>query len=797
MAPSAGALRQNRLDMDTTLFLPDSFDPKLVWGLFTRLLGLMFLVSFASLSTQVVPAAGLRGVTPVAKWFPRMRSDFDAPQRYFYFPTLLWLNASDAMLRGLCFAGMAAALAVIYGGPFSFVALLVCYLAYLSLDLPMGLIFPWDCALFEASFFSLFLGPTLPLPSLEAVHPPEPAIAWMYRLLLFRVMFGFGKFKFFGSDKHDRGYLKGFLINQPLPSYIGWYMQKLPMWMLKGALLLMFIAEIPAPFLLFFPGRPSIIGAIVIFLLMIAIQACGSFGYFSMVMMVVCVTALDSITPRQLALSTMFATPSAALATTVVLLHTLGALINFPFNSWVSQRWFLWPHFLRARPRWLTAPLVFYRALYPFRCFHSYGVFFPGSSPGIKCVPVMELSWDGQEWIECPFKYATSLPSSAPKFVSPHHHRVDQALIYDVFGGNGSTPVWTITGSFSPYYYQPYSGARAGIHRILEGYPYLGYIFDESALPQDRGPPLMGRISIHMLEPTTVKELRRTGNYWKRIYIGPHLAPFQRIEGFWDRAIPVPELWHWDDVIWKRRSKLRHLMDRARAGEELRGAVIADAPELSAADVDAFFDDFLPMVQQGSPGEYGWTKLPSVVAELRGKFDVPRLYVFERLAGRFTEMIVALLEPMFFGESGKPPLELKTYYHLSLLAQQVLLEGSSAFESLYRRPESAVDYAKKLDFARGCYLMAVFQYEALIFQAQKRRLTTRFLFPERPGGMTKYDQQAIVMLEQLSGAMALMVFLEDQFRGPEFERGFPEHYPTFVHQSDGEVAVRHYRAPAG
>jgi hypothetical protein len=781
--------------MDTTLFLPDGFEPKLVWGLFTRLLGLMFLVSFASLSTQIVPAAGAAGVTPVAKWFPRMRSDFGAPERYVYFPTLLWFNASDAMLRGLCFGGMAAAIGVIYGGPLSFPGLLVCYLAYLSLDLPMGLIFPWDCALFEASVFSLFLGPTLPLPSLEAVHAPEPAIAWMYRLLVFRVMFGFGKFKFFGSTKSDRGYLKGFLINQPLPSYIGWYMQKLPMWMLKGALLSMFIIEIPVPFLLFFPGRASIVGAILILLLMIAIQACGSFGYFSMVMMVVCVTVFDSTTPRMLSFSTMFATPSAAIASIAVLLHTFGALINLPFNSWVSQRWFLWPHFLRARPRWLTAPLVFYRALYPFRCFHSYGVFFPGTSPGIKCVPVMELSWDGQTWIECPFKYATSLPSSPPKFVSPHHHRVDQALIYDVFGGNGSTPVWTITGSFSPYYYQPYSGARAGIHRILEGYPYLGYIFDESALPHDRGPPVMGRISIHMLVPTTLAEKRQTGNYWKRIYIGPHLAPFGKIENFWDRAIPVPELWHWDDVIWKRRSKLRRLMQRALAGEEARIAVIADAPEITGASVGAFWNDFIPLVQRGDAAKSGWTKLPQVVEEVRAKFDARELYAFERIAARLTTMIVAKLEPLFFEERGKPPLKLKTYYHLSLLAEQVILEGEAAFDALYAHPERAADYVEKLAIAQGCYLMATFQYEAMIFQAQKRRLTTRFLFPERPGGMTKYDRDAIVLLEQLSGAMELMVFLEDQFRGPEFDRGFPENYPTFAHQSDGEVVVRHHGAP--
>ena len=56
---------------------------------------------------------------------------------------------------------MAAALAVIYGGPL-FVALLFCYLAYLSLDLPMGSSSPWDCALFEA-LSAYLLGLTLPL----------------------------------------------------------------------------------------------------------------------------------------------------------------------------------------------------------------------------------------------------------------------------------------------------------------------------------------------------------------------------------------------------------------------------------------------------------------------------------------------------------------------------------------------------------------------------------------------------------------------------------------------------------
>ena len=125
-------------------------------------------------------------------------------------------------------------------------------------------------------------------------------------------------------------------------------------------------------------------------------------------MMVVCVTVLDSVTPRQL-VSTMFATPSAAFATTVVLLHTFGALINFPFNSWVSQRWFLWPH---SSPR---APALAYRAARLYRAPIHSAVFtaMACSSPARAPASNACRSWSSpgtvRKWIECPFKYATSL----------------------------------------------------------------------------------------------------------------------------------------------------------------------------------------------------------------------------------------------------------------------------------------------------------------------------------------------------------------------------------------------------
>ena len=210
----------------------------------------MFLF-FASLSTKLCRRLVGKVSRPSPRVSPRATSTRHSAGSIF--PTLLWLNAATPCCEDSASQGWPPRSPSSTAGP-SFVALLFCYLAYLSLDLPMGLIFPLGLRALRSQPISRADAAS---PSLEAVHPPEPAIAWMYRLLLFRVMFGFGKFKFLGADKHDRGYLKGFLINQPLPSYIGWYMQKLPMWMLKGALLLMFIAEIPVPFLLFFPGEPA------------------------------------------------------------------------------------------------------------------------------------------------------------------------------------------------------------------------------------------------------------------------------------------------------------------------------------------------------------------------------------------------------------------------------------------------------------------------------------------------------------------------------------------------------------
>ena len=333
--------------------------PEFVWGLFTRGLGLILLISFASLIGQVKLGAGRAGGLPVAIRLAKMRRDFPTWRRFYYFPTLLWLNDSDAMLQLLAAVGIASSAYVVYGGPYSFAALVSCYVAYLSLDMAVGLIFPWDSLLFEATVLGLFLPATHSLPDVSSVSAPAPALTWVYRLLLFRVMFGFGKQKFIGSTSKDLAYLKGFLIAQPLPSPLGWYAHKLPTILLKPLVLFMFFAEIPAPFLGMIPGWPSVVSAASTVFLMIGIQAMGSFGYFSLLTIVACIPLFDNVTPMKLHLGELFATGAPIFTNAFLVFHTLSACVAFLFNSWIGQSWHLWSAWYRL-PRIWQLPFDFF-----------------------------------------------------------------------------------------------------------------------------------------------------------------------------------------------------------------------------------------------------------------------------------------------------------------------------------------------------------------------------------------------------------------------------------------------------
>ena len=154
----------------------DWLTPELVWGVFTRSIGVTYLIAFSSLYGRVTALIGERGITPIGLQLTAIRRDFPGVRRFLSFPTLLWFGHGDRALRMLLVVGMLAALAVIVGGPASFWGLVVAYLVFLSFDFAFGsFFFPWECALFEATILGFFCRPRCSCrSSLRAPHPRRP-----------------------------------------------------------------------------------------------------------------------------------------------------------------------------------------------------------------------------------------------------------------------------------------------------------------------------------------------------------------------------------------------------------------------------------------------------------------------------------------------------------------------------------------------------------------------------------------------------------------------------------------------
>ena len=772
--------------------------PELIWGVVSRGVGLVFLIAFLSLSGQVLPIAGKRGVLPVADALRAQERDFPTWRRFLYFPTLLWIDSSDFTLRALVWTGVAAALSIIVGGPHAPFAFVVCYAAYLSLDRAMTLIYPWDSLLLEAGFWAAFLPATQLLPELGCVTAPSSPAAWAFRLLAFRVLFGFGKHKFVGSTAQDSGFLRGFLANQPLPTPAGWYMQKLPLGVLKGALVGLFVAEMLLPFAVFVPGVPATLAAAVSVGLMLGIALSGNFGHFNWILVAVVLSWFDHETARKLSLATL-ATPVGV----VFCLHSFVSVIALPFNTFASFAWTLWPALRRLRAP-LDWPVKLARLLTPFRFAHPYGVFPPASPPPVRMTPVTEVSWDGVEWVELTHRYWPTRETSAPRWCAPHHERFDQAVVYEGIGLNEMSLYRGIIGRWDPYGHGGMSAPQRFMQRVLEGTLPSDRFYDRD-VEQQRGAPQQIRVRTYMLEPVSIAEHRASGAWWKRSLVGPHFPPRRLSDMFVSHPVPPPELWHFEDVCWLERSVLGRAMARVANGANPHECIADGAPELEPAIIEQFWSELVPWVAARHRSD--WSGLRSSVATLRERYDRERLYLFERIAGRYGALLFARLEPLFndagirpFWGDVKPSLDVPSLYELRLLTHHIIVQGKASYDAVIAQPLSANEHAAQMSMFTGHSFQALFRYEALVYQAQKLRSLESFTNTlgrhEPTPKQREARERGTAFVKRVFGALSVIEFLKTQFTAEEDILDVPEHWPRFEFTPEAElvcVGSRAYR----
>jgi predicted DCC family thiol-disulfide oxidoreductase YuxK len=448
-------------------------------------IGLCYLAAFWSFGAQVRGLIGSDGLAPAASYLEAVAKQL-GPARYWELPTLAWASASDGALVGYCAAGALASLGLILdvaAGPCA----LACWALYLSLSVVgadfMG--FQWDVLLLEAGLIAVFLAPWALRPK-RRTEASRGAL-WLMRLLLFKLILQSGMVKLLSGDSSWRNLtaLEYHYWSQPLPTPLAWWADRLPAGFQKFSCAALFAVELGAPWLLLGPRRVRAAGAAAIAALMVLIALTGNYGFFNFITIVFCVAALDDSFPLLARLAPKAAprAPSPWRGRAVAVFAAL----------WLAVGGVEWAVQAGVRPPLQAAWSALMNAASPLRSINNYGLFAVMTTTRDEIS--VDVSVDGHEWREWPFRYKPGDLRRAPPVVAPHMPRLDWQMWFASLGAPS-----------------PWFGNL--LYRLMKGSP------DVEAL---LGPPPFGgalpkyaRGTIWSYRFATPEERRADGSWWRR-----------------------------------------------------------------------------------------------------------------------------------------------------------------------------------------------------------------------------------------------------------------------------------------
>lgn len=449
--------------------------------IFIRLLALIYAIAFGSLTVQVTGLLGGRGILPVADYLKAVAENAGG-LRFYFVPTVFWMNASDGALLGVCWAGVAIA-ALVLVGFFERAGLAILFVLYLSLSAAGQefLSFQWDALLIEAGFLAIFLG------SMRTV-------VWLFRWLLFRLMFLSGAVKLLSHDKTWRNLtaLDYHYWTQPLPNRISWYMAQLPLSFQKMSTGLVLSVELVIPFLIFAPRRIRKFGAWCLLFLQVLIFLTGNYTFFNLLAMAMCLFLFDDrdfekwLKPRARKPRTKVGRGVVAVVAALVLVIGLSRM----YETFSSQ------------PVGPLQAIVKYSA--PLEIVNSYGLFAVMTTERPEIV--VEGSMDGESWRAYSFRYKPGDLARAPRWAEPHQPRLDWQMWFAGLGNYRENP-WFVNFAV----------------KLLEGSPEVRGLLE--ADPFGGRAPQYVRAVLYDYSFTSAEERRQTGDWWKRKTKGMYLPP--------------------------------------------------------------------------------------------------------------------------------------------------------------------------------------------------------------------------------------------------------------------------------
>ncbi len=464
--------------------------------IFLRVLGAIYFIAFASLGSQVRGLIGSHGLLPLTRFLDAIASQLGPVELFWKAPSLFWIWNSDAalcagavtglLLSGLLMANVAPRICC--------VLLWMLYLSFVSVGQDFFL-FQWDNLLLETGFLAIFLAPAHWWRGDRGEGEPSRLARWLFVWLLFRLSIESGLSKWLGGDVAWRNLtaMDYYYETAPIPTWLGWLAHQLPHWFQAVTVVMTFVVEILAPFLLFAPRWWRVRTAALLLMFQVAIALTANYTFFNLLAIALCLFVMDDAfwSRRMRGLQRIQNRLTQSVR---------QPLLRIPKS--LSYGWFAFMILISSLPfaeLYRVVPLgtSLYSALSPFRSFNSYGLF------AIMTRERWELeiqgSMDGIMWETYPFRYKAGDLRRAPPFVAPHQPRLDFQCWFLTFDGRGD---------FRHHHYLVFL-----LEGICSNQPAILGLLGKNPFP-DTGPKYL-QLKVHRYRMTSVSEKWQTGNYWK------------------------------------------------------------------------------------------------------------------------------------------------------------------------------------------------------------------------------------------------------------------------------------------
>lgn len=348
--------------------------------------------------------------------------------------------------------------------------------------------FGWEMLLLELGFLAIFLGP-------RGSEAPA-AVIWLYRWVLFRVMFGAGLIKLRGDECwRNLTCMDYHYETQPLPNPLSWYFHHLPHAWHKLEVLSTHFIELIAPFAYFFPGPLAAAAGALTIAFHVMLILSGNLSWLNYATIAAALSCFDdsfwgrfkNLKSKMPEVRPLGTARKAVLACVTVL---IGLLSLAPSLNLLSDS------------QMMNASFE------PFHLVNTYGAF------GSVTRERMEIVLEGTEsenpenavWREYEFKCKPGDVNRRPCVVSPYHYKLDWQIWF---------------AAMSSYRYHPW--LLLFTRKLLQN--------DRAALsliandPFPRLPPKYIRALLYRYRFTTPEEKKRTGAWWVRTLQSIYFPP--------------------------------------------------------------------------------------------------------------------------------------------------------------------------------------------------------------------------------------------------------------------------------